>query len=118
MGALTVTESCAVYWNYGLHHLAEGEQIPAGEFAAYLLATGAPVQDVEPVGDVDGDGVPDGSVKEVLAWVDADPARAQAAIEAENARPKPRPSLVAELSKLTTPPPAPQVPAEEPEVQE
>lgn len=53
-----------------------------------------------PVVDVAGDGVPDGSAKDVLAWVDGDPERATAAWDAEQARDKPRATLLADLTKL------------------
>lgn len=46
-----------------------------------------------------GSEVPDGTVDDVLAWVGDDKARAQAALDAEQQRPTPRTSLVAELEK-------------------
>jgi hypothetical protein len=50
---------------------------------------------------VASDGVPDGSAAAVLEWVAVDsPARAGAALAAEQAREKPRVGLVAELSKI------------------
>jgi hypothetical protein len=55
----------------------------------------------EPVGDLDGDGVPDGTAAEVLEWVADDPQRAGAALVAETARERPRSTLVAHLEKLT-----------------
>lgn len=50
--------------------------------------------------DIDGDGVPEGSAKQVLAWVGDDPERAALALEAEHAREKPRSVLTADLEKL------------------
>lgn len=44
--------------------------------------------------------VPDGSAKDIRAWVDGDPARAAAALAAERARPTPRTTLIAELERL------------------
>ncbi|MEV0993426.1 hypothetical protein [Nonomuraea sp. NPDC050202] len=43
------------------------------------------------------DEVPDGTVDDVLGWVGDDPDRARAALEAEEARDKPRSTLVARL---------------------
>jgi hypothetical protein len=40
---------------------------------------------------------PDGTVDDVLGWVDGDPARARAALDAEQAREKPRSTLVTDL---------------------
>jgi len=54
----------------------------------------------EPVGDLDGDGVPDGTAAEVLEWVGDDPDRAAAALKAEGERDKPRTTLVSALEKL------------------
>jgi hypothetical protein len=42
-----VTEKCRVAWDCGVTDLAEGQEIPSGELANYLLATGAPVKSVE-----------------------------------------------------------------------
>lgn len=42
-----VTEDCRVAYEGGVHVLAEGEEVPGGEFANYLLATGAPVESTE-----------------------------------------------------------------------
>lgn len=47
-----------------------------------------------------GDQVPDGGAKEVMVWVDDDPQRARLALDAEQAREKPRSTLVATLTKL------------------
>ncbi len=43
---------------------------------------------------------PEGTADEVLAWVGEDAERAAAALEAEQARAKPRSTLVAQLEKL------------------
>jgi hypothetical protein len=99
--AVRVTRDCRVSYQYALHDLAEGQEVPSGEFADYLLGTGAPVLEVDAgTGDTDGDGVPDGTAAEVRAWVGDDPGRAAAALMAEQRRDKPRTTLAAELSKL------------------
>lgn len=44
--------------------------------------------------------VPTGSVKEVLAWVDADADKAKKALDAENASDSPRKTLVKDLEEI------------------
>lgn len=44
---------------------------------------------------------PDGTVDEVLAWVDGDPDRAAAALEAERQRSRPRKSIIEVCEQLT-----------------
>ncbi|OLE21671.1 MAG: hypothetical protein AUG49_21430 [Catenulispora sp. 13_1_20CM_3_70_7] len=54
----------------------------------------------EPV-DIDGDGVPDGTAKQIIEWVGEDPVRGKAALDAERAKGgSARTSLVAALEKL------------------
>ena len=48
---------------------------------------------------VSPDSVPSGTAAEVLAWVGGDPARARAALVAEQARERPRSSLIARLER-------------------
>jgi hypothetical protein len=52
-----------------------------------------------------GDDVPVGTISDVLAWVDSDPARAAAALEAERAG-KARKKLLDTLEQLVAGPPA------------
>ena len=108
-----VTEKMSVYWNHQLLHLAADEEVE-GEAAIYLARTGAPVEIVEgelppepveqePV-EEDATGgphlVPGATIAEIMSWVGEDPARAKAALEAEEAREKPRATLVAKLEPL------------------
>lgn len=51
---------------------------------------------------VTGDGVPDGSMETVLAWVGDDAVRAALALEAERLREKPRSTLVGQLETLAS----------------
>ena len=44
--------------------------------------------------------VPSGTLKELKAWIDDDPDRAQAALDAEEAHEEPRKSVIAELKKI------------------
>lgn len=109
MPALRVVRSCRVYFNYAVEALVEGQEVPAGEFADFLLATGSPVEEVDvgPTLDATGDGVPDGTAAQVLAWVDSDPDRAALALAAEQHREPPRSTVVAALDKLIPPVPEP-----------
>lgn len=55
--------------------------------------------DAEP-DEADGDEVPDGTAKEVLAWVGSDPDRARRALQAEQQREDPRSGLTGALEKV------------------
>lgn len=44
--------------------------------------------------------VPAGTISDILTWVDADPARAQAALDVELAATKPRVTLVEQLRQI------------------
>lgn len=71
-----------------------------GAEPGYEPGSGAPAEDQ----------VPEGTIAEVLAWVEADqspPGRAQAAYDAEAARPAPRTTLLAQLESLGAEPPDP-----------
>lgn len=46
---------------------------------------------------------PQGTITEILSWVDGDPGKAAVALEAEQATDSPRSSLVATLEKIATP---------------
>lgn len=88
----------------------EGADIPSDVQVGDHVFTDAPddsagqaVNAVVVVGGADGgDGGPaDGSVDDVLARVGDDPTAAQAALDAENAKSKPRKSLVEKLQAIT-----------------
>lgn len=108
-----VLEDIAPYFNYGITPLSAGEEV-AGDLAAYLASTRSPV---EPLDDearalfegsesaassasADGELDIDGTAAYVLAWVGDDPERATEALEAEQAKDKPRSTLVKQLEKL------------------
>lgn len=98
-----VDSDCRVYWNYMVQDLKK-DQVVDGDFAEHLSNTGAPVTAL----DEDGDGVPDGTIDQTLAWVNEDPeqvtARAAAALAAEQAKgDKARSTLVDALTKLAEP---------------
>ena len=85
---------------YRIHAFKAGDEFDE-PFSQQLVSLGCPVVDVEEkMGDVDGDGVPDGGITEVIEWVGPDPAKAVLALEAENKREKPRSTLVAALEKI------------------
>lgn len=112
-----VREACTPYWNYQVHRLVAGAEVD-GEFAAYLAETGVPVERLdaapgEPVGvagpqeaepapprDESNGPAVDWTAAEVLSWAGEDLQRAEQALEAENARDKPRSTLVKALERL------------------
>lgn len=116
-----VTETMSVYWNYQPLTLAEGEEV-SGEAAIYLARTGAPVKVVEgelpaePATEGDGAGedatggphlLPGNTIAEVMAWVNDDPDRARRVLDVEQAREKPRATLVGKLEPLAAKAPEP-----------
>ena len=94
---------------YRVEDFKKGQEFD-GPFAQQLLDSGCPVEVVEPLEavepdgpgvDLDGDGVPEGSAHQILDWVAGDPARAQAALDAEHAKgDAARKVLTADLTKL------------------
>jgi hypothetical protein len=106
-----VLEDIAPYYNYGIIRLAKDEEV-TGELAVYLLATNSPVQplDDEAQSVLDGEPEPkveppaeldiDAKADDVLAWVGDNPERAAEALAAEQAKDKPRSTLVKQLEKL------------------
>lgn len=70
--AVFVKEKCRVAWEYGVTELEAGQEIPPGEFANYLLSTGAPVESTEDASaqQTDQSGVPRPAVNAAKAdWV-------------------------------------------------
>ena len=106
-----VLENIAPYYNYAVVALVKGDEI-SGELAAYLVSTRSPVEPLddeacallepaqeeskEPPAELDIDAKAD----DVLAWVGDDPERAAEALAAEQAKDKPRSTLVKQLEKL------------------
>jgi hypothetical protein len=107
------------YWNYEVRAFNEGEELE-GDLARYL-AVNAPEGSVEvteadpepeqvpeppqaPADDdpgAGGDEPPvDGTIDALMAWVDNDPERAAAALAAEQAKDKPRSTVVKRLAAL------------------
>ncbi|MGW0626429.1 hypothetical protein [Streptomyces sp. NPDC002758] len=114
-----VLKSTHLYWNYGIVQVWEGEEISADQ-AAYMIEVGV---DVEPLDDdarkhaadvaaLKAQPLPDpdpaspeeldinANAADVLAWAGEDPERAAEALAAEQAKDKPRSTLVKQLEKL------------------
>lgn len=108
-GVRQATEEELAAWNeaHGVVRVAEPAPVepPASAVEvkepapAEVPAESTPVEEETPAETVDE--VPDGTADDVLAWVGDDPARAAAAIAAEEARDKPRKTLLGQLGKLT-----------------
>jgi len=47
MSGVRVIESCSVYYRHVVEPLTAGQEIPPGEFADWLAATGAPVEPLD-----------------------------------------------------------------------
>lgn len=96
------------YWNYEVREFGEGEEFE-GALARHL-ASNAPagsvkVLEADPGPAQEPDRPPaelniDGTAQDVLAWVGDDPDRAGEALAAEQAKDKPRSTLVKQLEKL------------------
>lgn len=113
-----VLENIAPYWNYGIQPLNKDDEV-SGELAAYLVSTHSPVEPLDdearalleasaeereqepeiPVGPPEELDI-DGTAADVLAWVGDAPERAAEALAAEQAKDKPRSTLVKQLEKL------------------
>lgn len=75
--------------------------VPQEDVDRLLRADAIEANEQEP--DELGDSVPDGTIAEVLAWVDSDRDRAAQALAAEQAKgDKARSTLVADLEKVVT----------------
>lgn len=114
-----VTEDTRVYWSYAVQELNEGDEL-AGEFARYLVDTGSPVEILDgnpqppapaaeqapdpaagPAPAADQAGPPvDGTIDDLMTWIAGDPGRAAAALAAEQAKDKPRATVVKRLTAL------------------
>lgn len=105
MTRVKVVGAYLVHHNYAVWPVADGQEVDGG-LADEIVSQGLPCEILELDGaqDVDGDGVPDGAASLVVNWVGDDPAKAQQAIDAENARERPRTTLLATLAKIVTPP--------------
>lgn len=106
------------YWNYEVREFGEGDELE-GDLARHLAANapeGAvkvteadPEPEPEPetppeapeVPDPDGDEPPvDGTIDDLMVWVNDDPERAVQALAAEQAKDKPRSTVVKRLTAM------------------
>lgn len=113
-----VVERTKAYWEYAVREFDKGEEL-LGDLARHLLANSpdgtvevlepdpepevpepvAPVEDADPGG---GDAPPaDGTVGDLMAWIGDDPDRAAAALAAEQAKDKPRATVIKRLGGAT-----------------
>lgn len=110
-----VLKDTSAYWNYAIQQYRAGDELD-GDLARHL-ADNAPEgavevteADPEPVAaavpppqqePVEGDLPPtEGTIGDLMAWVDGDPGRAAAALAAEQAKDKPRSTVVKQLAAL------------------
>lgn len=110
---VVVTEAFSAYLNMQPEKFEPGQNIK-GSAAAYFLQTGAPVEPLDDearavLASTSGELAPkeppaeldiDAKADDVLAWVGEDPERAAEALAAEQAKDKPRSTLVKQLEKL------------------
>jgi hypothetical protein len=115
-----VVKQFTAYWNYAITEFREGAELE-GEQARHFLdntshgsleilqadpepepAPEKPEQlEQSTQGGSGGDEPPvDGTIDDLMAWVDGDPTRAAKALEAEQAKDKPRSTVVKRLSAL------------------
>lgn len=122
-----VVKQVSGFWNYGIQTWGPGEEL-IGDLARHL-ADNTPEGSVEVLeadpepekaegpdagaednadddaeadgGEADGDGPPvDGTIDQLMAWVGDDPDKADAALAAEQAKDKPRSTVVKRLAAL------------------
>lgn len=88
---------------YGASTSGSGNEVSPPAPSPASAGESEPVKETFPAGTAvptaEGSDVPEGTVKEVLAWVGDDKDKAQRALDAENATGDPRKSLVAELEE-------------------
>jgi len=115
-----VLQPTTAYWNYEVREFGKGEELD-GDLARHLAANapGGSVEvteadpEPEPAAEVPeesdgGSGDPaggdeppvDGTIDDLMAWVNDDPERATAALAAEQAKDKPRSTVVKRLAAL------------------
>ena len=111
-----VVKEFEAYWNYAITRFHEGAELEgdqarhfadnAPEGSVEVLEADpepAPLPEKPPADPVqpEGDEPPvDGTIDDLMAWVDGDPDRAAQALEAEQAKDKPRSTVVKRLSAM------------------
>lgn len=113
-----VLKQFTAYWNYAITQFNEGAEAD-GDLARHLADNAPegsveiteadpepevapdPPKEPEKPADPDGDGPPvDGTIDDLMAWVDGDRERAALALAAEQAKDKPRSTVVKRLTAL------------------
>lgn len=115
-----IVERTKTYWEYAVREFEKGEEL-LGDLARHLLENqpegtvevleadpepvAAPIappleDDADPGADPDGPPV-EGTIDTLMTWVGDDPARAAQALAAEQAKDKPRATVVKRLGGLT-----------------
>lgn len=111
-----VLKQFTAYWNYAITEFREGQELEGAQARHFLdntpegtvkvLEADPEPEQVEPESPVtpvqqDGDEPPvDGTIDDLMTWVDGDPDRAALALEAEQAKDKPRSTVVKRLAAL------------------
>ncbi|MGW1160366.1 hypothetical protein ACWD48_19540 [Streptomyces sp. NPDC002519] len=111
-----VTRQFTAYWNYAITEFREGAELE-GDQARHFVdnapegsleileadpepAPAPKERPAEPV-QTEGDEPPvDGTIDDLMSWVDGDPDRASQALDAEQSKDKPRSTVVKRLSAL------------------
>lgn len=117
MRVRVVVDKTKAYWEYAVREFVKDEEL-MGDLARHLLDNtpeGAvevleadpepepvkaptPVEDEDPGNDAGADGPPvDGTIDVLMTWVGDDPERAQRALVAEQAKDKPRATVIKRL---------------------
>ncbi|MFF7191756.1 hypothetical protein ACFZAR_42945 [Streptomyces sp. NPDC008222] len=110
-----VLKKFTAYWNYAIAEFREGEEL-VGDQARHFLdntpegtvkvleadSEPAPEPPKEPEAPASADGEPpvEGTIDDLMSWVDGDPERAAQALQAEQAKDKPRSTVVKRLASL------------------
>jgi hypothetical protein len=112
-----VVKEFEAYWNYAITLFREGAELD-GDLARHCVDNAPkgsvevleadpepeqapPAPDPEPKAPADGDEPPvDGTIDDLMAWVGEDKDRAGRALEAEQAKDKPRSTVVKRLASL------------------
>lgn len=114
MRVRVVVDRTKAYWEYAVREFVKGEEL-MGDLARHLLdntpkgsvevleadpeqpAPTPVAQETSAIGD-DGDGPPvEGTIDTLMTWVGDDPERAAAALVAEQAKDKPRATVIKRL---------------------
>ena len=103
---VVATRDFTTYYRMVSTRIREGDEF-SGPFAEFLLNGRCPVkvidgeQDTSESSDATDDALDiNGTAAQVIDWVGDDPARAREALEAEQAKDKPRSTLVKKLEEL------------------